>query len=290
MTFETFARAHGLVLDRAYADARVHRVPTTDHQRKKNGAYWWDGRRGWVQAWDAHDAVQWYHADRTDPRVRPLTPEQQDALAKKAREQIARRQAQAAATAQRMLSEAELLVPRQARHWREENVLTHPYLQRKGLSEARCLMREGVLLVPMHDCKSGRLVGMQTIAEGGEKKFLAGQRARGAIHRIGRGPELWLCEGYATGLTIDAALQRMYRQASVVVTFSAGNLSYVAGLLAGARYVVADHDASGAGEAAARATGLPWGMSDRVGEDANDLMQRAGRDAVRELLRRVLAS
>lgn len=288
MSFETFARAHGLVLDRAYADARVHRVPTTEHQRKKNGAYWWDGRKGWVQAWETHDTVQWYEADRTDPRVRFLTPEQQDALAQKAREEIARRQAQAAATAQRMLSEAELLVPRQARHWRDENVLAHPYLQRKGLAEARCLVRGGVLLVPMHECVSGRLVGMQTITETGEKKFLAGQRAKGAVHRIGRGPELWLCEGYATGLTIERALQRMYRQASVVVTFSAGNLTHVAGLLSGARYVVADNDASGAGEAAARATGFPWAMSDQVGEDANDLMQRAGADAVRDLLRRVL--
>lgn len=288
MTFEQFARAHGLLVERAYADARVHRVPTADHQRKKNGAYWWNGFKGWVQAWDQHSEVQWFQSDERDPRVRALTPAEQDALAAKARAEIRKRQVEAAAVAERLLGEAELIVPRTARHWREENIHTHPYLARKGLPEARCLVRQGLLLVPMHDCQSGRLVGMQTITEGGEKKFLPGQRAKGAVHRIGRGPELWLVEGYATGLTVEAALRRMYREASVVVTFSAGNLVHVAERLTGDRYVIADNDASGAGEAAAKATGLPWGMSDTVGEDANDLHQRAGLDAVRALLRGVL--
>jgi putative DNA primase/helicase len=40
--------------------------------------------------------------------------------------------------------------------------------------------------------------------------------------------------------------------------------------------VVADNDESGTGERIAKQTGLPYWMSDRVGEDANDYHQRVG--------------
>ena len=51
--------------------------------------------------------------------------------------------------------------------------------------------------------------------------------------------------------------------------------------------VFADHDKSGAGQQAAEQTGLPWCMSHIEGEDANDLHQRAGVLAVRQLLMQV---
>src|SRR3546814_7594504 len=84
---------------------------------------------------------------------------------------------------------------------------------------------------------------------------------------------LWHCEGYATALSIQAALKRLYRRASVVVCFSASNLAHVAKSLGGR--VVADHDESGTGERAARETGLQWCMPPDVGTDANDKIGRA---------------
>ena len=89
-------------------------------------------------------------------------------------------------------------------------------------------------------------------------------------------------EGYATGLSVAAALKLMYRPAQVVVCFSAGNLGHVAERIGGRRFVVADHDASGTGERVAVASGLPWVMP--KSGDANDLHQSAGLLAVRSML------
>jgi putative DNA primase/helicase len=80
------------------------------------------------------------------------------------------------------------------------------------------------------------------------------------------------------------ALKQMRLAATVVVTFSAGNLQFVASQLRGRRFVFADNDTSGTGQRVAGATSLPWTMSDVVGEDANDLHQRAGLMAVVKLV------
>ena len=55
-------------------------------------------------------------------------------------------------------------------------------------------------------------------------------------------------------------------------------------MLTGAAFVIADNDVSKAGEKAAIRTGLPWRMSEVVGEDANDLHQRAGITALCSLV------
>jgi putative DNA primase/helicase len=86
----------------------------------------------------------------------------------------------------------------------------------------------------------------------------------------------WLVEGYATGLSVKAALDAMYIQSQVWVCFSAVNLQYVAERIPGNRFVFADNDVSRTGQRVAEATGLPWVMSPVEGEDANDLHQRAG--------------
>ena len=86
-----------------------------------------------------------------------------------------------------------------------------------------------------------------------------------------------LCEGYATGLSIDRALQQMRLRATVLVCFNDSNMINIAKLTKGARrYVFADNDKSGAGERAAVATGLNYCMSPVEGEDANDLHKRSG--------------
>ena len=70
------------------------------------------------------------------------------------------------------------------------------------------------------------------------------------------------------------------------MTFSADNLAHVAPLIRGRRYVIADNDQSGTGQRVAEATGLPWAMSDRVGNDANDDHRQFGLMAVCKLMMR----
>ena len=52
--FVTFAHSHGVLIDHAklFASQRIRRCPTTENPRTLNGAYFWDGERGWVWAWD----------------------------------------------------------------------------------------------------------------------------------------------------------------------------------------------------------------------------------------------
>jgi putative DNA primase/helicase len=171
---------------------------------------------------------------------------------------------------------------------------THPYLAEKGFPEARALvMEEGSLVVPMRDCVSDSLVGAQVVRlvdNKWEKKMLPGMRAKGAALRIGnhRASETWLVEGYATGLSVDAALKLLRLSASVLVCFSAHNLVHVSGLIPGRRFVFADNDVSRAGETAAIATGLPYAMAPRpAGQktmDANDCHQSEGVIAVAKLI------
>lgn len=171
---------------------------------------------------------------------------------------------------------------------------THYYLNAKGLPDVLALVADAKLVVPMRDLEKNALVGVQTIEwlpseRRWEKKMAPGMRARGAVLRLGnqRAQETFLCEGYATGLSIELAARRMRLNASVLVCFSDSNLAHVAPMVPGRAFVIVDNDVSQAGEKAAIKTGLPYRMSDVVGEDANDLHQRAGLMALCSLLMEV---
>lgn len=154
----------------------------------------------------------------------------------------------------------------------------HAYLRSKQLPEVKGLvLPEGELFIPMRDCVTGALIGGQLIRwmgeeDGFKKKFIPGMRAKGSAFRIGnRGTATTiLCEGYATGLSIHKAAHLLRLDISVLVCFSAGNVSTVAGIAKGRRGIYADHDKSLVGQEAAKRTGLPYVMSDTVGNDAND--------------------
>lgn len=166
----------------------------------------------------------------------------------------------------------------------------HPYLAEKGFPAVRALVtEEGELVIPMRDCVSDALAGAQVVRlvdNAWEKKMIPGMRAKGAALHIGNhhAQETWLVEGYATGLSVDAALKLLRLQASVLVCFSAHNLVHVSGRIHGRRFVFADHDASCAGETAALSTGLPYVMAPTLGQDANDLHQSDGVIAVAKLI------
>jgi len=252
MSFLVHAQAHGLIIRDLISDGRWHRVPTDDKPRKRNGAYLFDGDRGVVKNWATMEAFSGYPTKGYKPvRIKQFVRDDQEGF----------RQAKAAQEARRQLSQATLV--------------KHPYLARKGFPEALGLVLDDKLLIPMRDYKSGEVISVQSIGE--DKKFLFGGRAKGAVFTLGnKGGQRWLVEGYATGLSVKAALDAMYIQAQVCVCFSASNLQYVAERIPGNRFVFADNDESGTGQRVAEATGLPWVMSPVMGEDANDLHQRAG--------------
>lgn len=298
--FIDFARAYGLEIEpaRLLARERIQRCGTVEHPRSTNGAFFWDGRRGWVWCWDGEATTKWFD----DPDAKPWTEAEKAQWKAKQQAQRARqeqRHRDAAVLAGQILRQA---VPD-----------VHDYLHRKKLPDVQGLVLrdgssvrerfgedsqgmqfDGCLLVPMRALGSNNLQGLQVIAwepatMKWQKKMLPGMRAKGAVLRLGppRALETILCEGYATGLSIEMAARQMRLQAAVFVCFSDSNMVHVAGLLkeaAGRRYVFADNDKSGAGERAAKDTGLPYCMSDRIGEDANDLHARAGLIPLQALL------
>ena len=285
--FVDFARAHGLILDHAEPDGRWRRYKTVDKPRKKNGAAVFDGRGGAVRNY----ATMLDFATWRDGSFEKVPMRDYREMRRKAAAEEAERHAKAAQEAARIVKAATLITPSPAVKGRPGRVgspavLAHPYLIRKSLPTALCLVHEGFLIVPMRvDGEHRReLVNVQRISPEGEKRFLTGGRAKGATHYIGpeRAREVWLCEGLATGLSLLQALKGMYRDAAVVICFSAGNLKY-----RGATHVMADNDASGAGQEAANATGLPWVMPPEVGMDANDLYARDGLGALQKLVRSV---
>lgn len=280
MDFVDFARAHGLIIRQPMLDGRIHRVPTTNKPRKKNGAYRFLGDWGWVRCWDTMlESVIW-RADGTvkGGAARPL-PDMDAMLAQQ------RREAAAAA--------------RRARELVTSCVFdTHPYLAAKGFPRERGLVhRDGRLVIPMRWFRNvNRLQSVQFIAPDGEKKYLWGGEATEAVFIFGAvdAPETWVAEGFATALSVREAVLAMRRPARVMATFSAGTMARVGKQLTGRVFVVADHDFPNpqtgvrAGETAAIATGHPWTQPEREGDDVNDIHQRDGIDAVISLLRRAM--
>jgi putative DNA primase/helicase len=269
MTFTEFATLYGLMLPDLYPSTRIRRCPTEQHPRRKDGAYLWDGQRGWVADWSISDEVHWYE----NPDAKGFTEAERRAWAEKKRaaeRQQAAMQQRAADTASAMLRAA-----------RPDE---HPYLNSKKLQQVRGLVNEKrELLVPMRTIASNHLVGLQVISwqmdeREWKKKMLTGMRAKGAVFQLGnpRAAEKWLVEGYATGLTVELALRSINASASVLVCFSAHNLTHVASQIGGRKFAFADHDKSGTGVKAVEAATLPYCMSPVEGEDANDWYVRAG--------------
>jgi putative DNA primase/helicase len=273
MSFVEFAQAHGVVIEHLITGDRVRRCPTVTHPRKKNASYFFDGRRGWVRCWDGQGTTEWWN----DPNAKPWSDaEKREWAAKRAQQERERQQRQRQA------------VQRAADMLREATPGIHGYLISKGLPDEMCLrMEDGSLIVPMRDHENNALRGAQVIRwlpdeAKWEKKMLFGMRAEGAVLRLGQptAAETWLCEGFATGVSIHMALRRMRLNASVLVCFSDSNMVHVAASMTGRRYVFADNDVSGAGERAAQDTGLPYCMAPAVGMDANDLHVAQGLTAV----------
>lgn len=276
MNFAQFAHAHGLLVPDFGPSRHVQRCATESHPRSRNGAFLWDGRRGWVMRWDGDGEIHWYdddkapwsNQDKHEWRLRRLSVERE-------RDQRAH-----AATLR-----AQMMI-------RDAKPANHAYLQYKGLKDVLGLVSaDDMLLVPMRELRTDHLVGLQVIRwlpelRQYEKKMLPSMRAKGAVLQLGARTSALtvLCEGYVTGLSIKAATDLMRLNAAILICFSVSNLEHIAPMVKGKVVVFADNDASGAGEQAAKRTGLPYCMSAQAGEDANDVYYRAGPLAVGALL------
>lgn len=268
MDFIDFCRAHGLKVDGIRSTGRWVRVPTVDKPRSDNGAYKYLGDVGFVQNWATmSEPATW------KPEAHEVKPAEVARIRAEAERVAARQKAGWAKAADRAKIIIGAATPGE-----------HDYLHRKGLGEYQGLVADdGALVVPMRHWRTNALMGAQLIrwdmnARAWDKRMLPGMRARGAVYRIGSpvAARSWLVEGYATGLSVAAALRLMRWSDAVIVCFSAGNLVTVASELGGRLVAFADNDESQAGEMAARHAGIPYVMSPVIGEDANDMHKRLG--------------
>ena len=258
MDFLTFCRAHGILIPHLPPLGLWRRYPTEDKPRHRNGAVKFMGDHGFVQNHATEVSVSVWKPDA------PVKIDRRDLMEKVrlAEQETLRRQAEAARKAAWILHQCQFA--------------HHEYLRTKGHPEevGNIFVKDGekLLVIPMRIGKN--LVGVQLIDEAGVKRFLTGQRTAGAEFVLdNKGPH-YLCEGYATALSLRAILKNYKRRYTLHICFSAGNMLKIAATLPGG-YVIADNDVSGTGERVAREIGWPYWMSPEVG-DCNDHHLREG--------------
>lgn len=162
-----------------------------------------------------------------------------------------------------------------------------PYTEKKScrnLSGTRTT-KDLTLLIPT--MVAGEMVGLQRIWPNGDKYFLKGQEAKGCYFQIGGGDASYVCEGWATGVSIHEATGK-----SVIVCFSAGNLKEISRKVPHAT-IAADNDRfteGNPGVTAARKCGLnfiapEFPPGDDESTDFNDLHLKYGINVVRQQLK-----
>lgn len=278
----------GIVVPRDTKEGRWTYTDTFERNGKGDGRVLVDGE--WVRA------KNWQSGLTASIRVGDMDPEvRRQAFARKQRDDRERVE-----KAKRAAHQAQQLVFK-------AKTGTHPYLAKKGFPQERTLVvsaeavrslgisvpegGERAIVLP---AKIGeRITSAQLIWETGEKKYLFAGEIGGACHRIRTGAATWLCEGFATALSLRVALQAMRRTDGVLMCFHASNLPTVARKMTGRVFIAADNDGHkpqerfggiGTGEHYARETGKPYAMPVELGQDINDLHQAEGGFAVQRLL------
>lgn len=250
LDFESFAEQHGLIIDYLVHD-RWARVPTTDKPHSKNGSYIWDGQSGAVQNWAIHEKPIAFKTDKAIDR-RAWAKKQQEAQAKRILKQ------------NKAIQKAAFLLDNATKQ-------IHPYMEKKGFSNCKQYVYDGLMLLPMRIGK--KLVGCQTISQDGTKKFLYGQTTKGAELVIDNKGKHILCEGYATAMSLRRVLKSMNLRYTIHTCFSAANIAEIASYYEQC-IIVADNDSVGL--KSAQKTGKPFWSSPVIGEDFNDFELRLG--------------
>jgi len=102
------------------------------------------------------------------------------------------------------------------------SIISHPYLEKKKVLPLG-IRREGKnLIIPIY--VNDVIVSIQTITPEGEKRFQKHGQIAAGYYSIGKPKKtLYICEGYATGVTLHQATDK-----AVAVAFNSGNLKPVA--------------------------------------------------------------
>lgn len=255
MTFFEFCADHGLIVDHIQYGKWV-RVRTEDKPNKRNGSYFHGVDYAHVQNWALMDEAATWFPDK-DSVNKPFV----EKIKKQTFDDLASKQKKAAEKAKWIISQCV--------------TEKHAYLDSKGFTDEVGLVwrpaeNQNLLIIPMRS--NGDIVGCQMIDRDGNKKFLYGQKCKGAEFTIGNSGVNIYCEGYATALSIKACLQALRARYTLHVCFSAGNLK----TMAKNGVIVADNDASGTGESYAKETGLKYYIPPEVGDDFNDYHRKAG--------------
>jgi putative DNA primase/helicase len=261
MSFQQFAEQHGLIIDSLVHD-KWTRVSTTDKPNKKNGSYIYDGNSGAVQNWAIHEKPVSFKG-KHDPLHIIRKP--------KIVVDVSGNQTRATNKAAFILGSA-LKKP-------------HPYLAKKGFPEEKGWVWNDLLVIPMRI--NGDLVGCQLIDHEGNKKFLSGQKTKGASAIFDNKGAVLLCEGYATALSIRRALKTIKHRYKIVVCFSAGNIVEMAKAYPDS-LLVADNDLMGI--KVAKKIPRPYWISPNKGEDFNDYEIRVGSEKAGQALKNLLKS
>jgi putative DNA primase/helicase len=257
MSFQQFAEAHGLIIDHVYLDRWV-RCATTDKPHKRNGSYIFDGRQGAVKNWAMHEKAIPYFDD--NPTVQLAT------RLRHTEDKTVERRKKAADKAAWILS--------------SRIKSTHPYLAKKGFESIKGYVWNKLLVLPMR--VGDALVGCQLIDPDGNKRFLSGQRTKGASFCFDNKGPIILCEGFATALSIRRVLKEARRRYTLHVCFSASNIVEVAKQFPEC-FIVADNDPMGI--RMAKKTQQPYWVSPVEGEDFNDFEQRVTPEEALESLK-----
>jgi len=235
MSFQQFAEQHGLIIDQLVHD-RWTRVSTTDKPNKKNGSYIYDGNSGAVQNWAIHEKPVSFKGKHDSSYAIRKTKTVID---------NAQKNSKATSKAAFILGHA-LKKP-------------HPYLEKKGFPGESGWCWNDLLVIPMRI--NGDLVGCQLIDQEGNKKFLSGQKTKGA-----------------------SANRTRYK---IVVCFSAGNLSDMAKTYPDS-VLVADNDPVGI--RVSKKIAHPYWISPNQGEDFNDYELRVGAEKAGQALKTLIKS
>lgn len=265
MTFLEFARGHGLIINRIESRRWV-RCSTEDKPRKQNGSYFHDGDYASLINWATmSDHVSWFAGKPSTPREMEEMSKRMAASRKMQGDEVVEKRAAAAKKAELILSHCQLDLSM--------------YLSSKGFPEmpGNMLFRDDLpplLCIPMYYRE--RICGVQTIDPDGVKKFLLGQRSQDAYFKIGSGKDVFLVEGFASALSLQVALDAIKIKYTILVCFSAGNMSRLAKAHPGAM-LICDNDVSGTGQRVGADSGCKWWMSEALGEDINEYHRRVGK-------------
>jgi putative DNA primase/helicase len=291
-TLQNAIANHGLGINEIILDGNIHRfTPAGDRSKcgwyvgNDNGDYQSGAYGCWKR--DIKETFCSINFNELSSKQKQDYAKQQEKLKSKIKSETVSRNLCAKKAIQKRWAEAS-----------KEHLLTHPYLINKQVEALN--VRIGLnnnLLIPIYD-RLGELWNIQSITSSGIKLFSKGAKVKHCFHPIGLSDkhpvQIFLCEGYATGMSIYQATQT-----PTIVCFNAGNLLKV-GLEIAKKYpdaklvFAADNDQYGSNNTgknnatvAAQATGgtvaLPqFACTKTKPTDFNDLYVLEGSKAVND--------